>query len=483
MAGSITADIGLIIPAGKSFTDRVHYVRSGDFVTALVAKAQADPYRKDPRFLAFALGFLSHYPADRYGHYSGTNVLVALIKQAAIQRVTYERDMDKHMWVETQLGLLDVIDTPEIVTAGFIDAIARMRNEPDKFLYEAYQLLVAVIMETYPATRVAFSAYEFYRYLRFAAGALCMTSDVASTLFARPPSGAALGFVSFRQLPSMESPCTDIFKGARSRPEDDQALNKLLDALKKPLRLPEGMVRRIQHQSFDRVRENLTAFVEGRLQGRQLPNFNLDTNLSSKGGQYQCADSAFQELMQGTQPLRGPSPSAERAKAVKELDDVFDKYEKDGAEAYNAYSQPLGGIDPATLPFHADLEDIAPPTIGKFRVPFYPAKQCAVGSTVRFGVGNETFLFDTSSRIFCTPKPPRAIEELYAYRIAQVIQDFTSPPDSRALQGIVERVLPNYLEAVERLRLGPSENKDAKTRLYRAGSCGVASQAAPPAKP
>src|SRR4051812_7806289 len=56
--GSIIQDLGYYPHGSKKFSDLVHYVRSGDFVRALLLHAQnANEY-------AFALGALAHYTSD-----------------------------------------------------------------------------------------------------------------------------------------------------------------------------------------------------------------------------------------------------------------------------------------------------------------------------------------------------------------------------------------------------------------------------------
>jgi len=59
--------------SSKLFSDLTHYVRSGDFVMALVKESQdVDEY-------AFALGALAHYAADISGHGVGVNVAVPIL--------------------------------------------------------------------------------------------------------------------------------------------------------------------------------------------------------------------------------------------------------------------------------------------------------------------------------------------------------------------------------------------------------------------
>jgi hypothetical protein len=60
--GSVLQDMGYYPFGSKYFSDLVHYVRTGDFVEALITQSSdLDEY-------AFALGALAHYASDVTGH-------------------------------------------------------------------------------------------------------------------------------------------------------------------------------------------------------------------------------------------------------------------------------------------------------------------------------------------------------------------------------------------------------------------------------
>jgi Zinc dependent phospholipase C len=60
--GAIAPDMGYYPFGSKLFTNLMHYVRTGDFVNEMLDEAQ------DVNEYAFAIGVLSHYYADKYGH-------------------------------------------------------------------------------------------------------------------------------------------------------------------------------------------------------------------------------------------------------------------------------------------------------------------------------------------------------------------------------------------------------------------------------
>jgi hypothetical protein len=104
--GSLVADIGYMPGGNAQFTDLLHYVRSGDFIVNLINEAQ------NLNEYAFALGALSHYVADRYGHSLATNITVPELYPELRQKfgnvVTYEQDHTSHSRMEFAYDVVQV---------------------------------------------------------------------------------------------------------------------------------------------------------------------------------------------------------------------------------------------------------------------------------------------------------------------------------------------------------------------------------------
>ncbi len=96
--GVIIQDMGYYPFGNDLFSDLTHYVRSGDFVLALIEEST------DLNEYAFALGALAHYAADASGHPMATNHAVAMMYPALAKKygpvVTYEENPSAHMKVE-----------------------------------------------------------------------------------------------------------------------------------------------------------------------------------------------------------------------------------------------------------------------------------------------------------------------------------------------------------------------------------------------
>ncbi|HEX2329465.1 MAG TPA: zinc dependent phospholipase C family protein [Candidatus Angelobacter sp.] len=101
--GCLIQDMGYYPFGNRLFSDLVHYVRSGDFVVALLDEAA------DINEYAFALGALSHYASDLSGH-PAVNMAVAQnfpkLKTRYGPAVTFEQDPKAH--IQTEFGF-DVV--------------------------------------------------------------------------------------------------------------------------------------------------------------------------------------------------------------------------------------------------------------------------------------------------------------------------------------------------------------------------------------
>ncbi len=135
--GAIIQDLGYYPHGSHFFSDLTHYVRSGDFILALLRDA------KDLNGYAFALGALSHYAADNDGHSIATNRAVPLLYPELKKKygpvVTYEQNPLAH--VKTEFGF-DVLE------------VAREHYAPDSYhdfigFEVAVPLLEQAFQETY----------------------------------------------------------------------------------------------------------------------------------------------------------------------------------------------------------------------------------------------------------------------------------------------------------------------------------------------
>jgi hypothetical protein len=104
--GAIIQDMGYYPHGSFFFSDLAHYVRSGDFILALLRDS------RDLNGYAFALGALAHYAADSDGHPMGTNravpILYPKLKKKYGDSITYEEDRLAHVKTEFGFDVLEV---------------------------------------------------------------------------------------------------------------------------------------------------------------------------------------------------------------------------------------------------------------------------------------------------------------------------------------------------------------------------------------
>jgi len=104
--GAILQDLGYYPHGSKEFSDLTHYVRTGDFIMALLREAH------DLNELAFALGALSHYVGDLEGHREGTNIGEGLLYPKLAKKfgtvILYEDNPAAHLKTEFGFDVLEV---------------------------------------------------------------------------------------------------------------------------------------------------------------------------------------------------------------------------------------------------------------------------------------------------------------------------------------------------------------------------------------
>ena len=104
--GCIIQDLGYYPFGSRFFSDLVHYVRSAEFVEALVNESvELDEY-------AFALGAVAHYGADVEGHSIAVNRAVPLLypklRRKFGDEVTYADNPSAHLKTEFGFDVLQV---------------------------------------------------------------------------------------------------------------------------------------------------------------------------------------------------------------------------------------------------------------------------------------------------------------------------------------------------------------------------------------
>jgi hypothetical protein len=149
--GAIIQDMGYYPFGSRLFSDLVHYVRSGTFVETLLRdSSNLNEY-------AFALGAMSHYCSDNYGHEIAVNravpILYPELKKKFGDVVTYDQNPGAHLKTEFGFDVVQVANghyAPE----GYHDAIGfEVANELlAKAFQETYGLELKTLFSDYDRT-------------------------------------------------------------------------------------------------------------------------------------------------------------------------------------------------------------------------------------------------------------------------------------------------------------------------------------------
>jgi Zinc dependent phospholipase C len=299
--GAIIQDLGYYPHGSIFFSDLTHYVRSGDFVLALLRDAQQS---KDLNAYAFALGALSHYVSDNTGHPNATNRAVPLLypklKNKYGGSVTYENDPLAH--VKTEFGF-DVLE------------IAQQRYAPETYhdfigFQVAIPLLEQAFQETYglPLKAVLTDEDQVLSSYRHAVSEqIPKATRIAWTLKKDKIQKDAPGVTKNKFLYNLSRSSYEKQWGTNyQRPSfGEKFLAFLYRLIPKfgplrvlQLRLPTPQVETIFEASFNTTLDRYRAFLSDEAAGHlELINDNFDTGGVTGPGKYHMNDAAQAKLL------------------------------------------------------------------------------------------------------------------------------------------------------------------------------------------
>jgi len=296
--GAIIQDMGYYPYGSPFFSDLTHYIRSGDFIQALLRDA------KDLNGYAFAVGALAHYAADNDGHRLGTNravpVLYPGLRRKFGDSVACEDNRLAH--VKTEFGF-DVLE------------IARERYAPDSYhdfigFEVSRPILEQAFRETYGLELkdvLVSEAKVLNSYRRDVSKLIPKATRIAWHLKKDEikddiPDATKKKFLFNLSRANYER---EWGKDYRKPSPGERFLAFLYKLIPKfgPLKIlqfrtPTPQTEQMFEASFnatlDRYRELLTEVREGRL---DLPNNNFDTGEQAGPGKYRLNDEAHAELL------------------------------------------------------------------------------------------------------------------------------------------------------------------------------------------
>jgi hypothetical protein len=312
--GSHIADLGYFPLGSKLFTDLLHYVRTGDFVTNLVAAA------RDANEYAFALGALAHYVADTVGHPEATNRVVPEIypklREKFGDHVTYGDDQSSHLQTEFRFDVFQMARTRggnDVLHHALQFEVAK--RPLDAAMHETYGL---GLDDLFASTDTAILTYRWaFR------GVLHEATGVAWELYrgdiqGLDPQATPGSFVYDLSRADFEREFGKAFLEPGYFAKAFGFLAKLVPnvgPLKRSVFKPLPPEARAQFTAaLDHAVANYQSRVGALAQRRtDLPSRNLDTAKPVRFGEYPPADDAYADLVQKLTKRNATFPEALRA--------------------------------------------------------------------------------------------------------------------------------------------------------------------------
>ena len=296
--GAIIQDMGYYPFGSKLFTDLVHYVRSGDFIEALLAESQ------DLNEYAFALGALAHYSADNNGHAIAVNravpILYPKLRVRYGNKVTYIEDPAAH--IKTEFGF-DVVQVARgrYAPESYRDFIGFKVSKPvlERAFKKTYNIEITDVLTNFD---LAVGAYR----------------RAVSTVI---PRLTKVAWETKKDDIAKNSPgiTQDKFVYNISRVEYEKEWGKDYDKpglFDKTLALflrvvpkvgpfaalgfkaPTPEIERMFLESFDATLNSYRGTLSEARAGRlDLPNRDFDTGEPTRGGEYRLADDTYSKLL------------------------------------------------------------------------------------------------------------------------------------------------------------------------------------------
>ena len=344
--GSLLQDMGYYPFGSKFFSDLVHYVRSGDFVEALLRDASdLDEY-------AFALGALSHYASDNTGHPTINRVVAIEFPKLRMKYgdiVTYADNPKQHIRTEFGFDMVQVAKN-RYTSDAYHDMIGFEIAKP--LLERAFQETYGLKLEdVFGSVDLAIGSYR----------------RSVSTLI---PEMTRVALLSRRDVIVKDTPNFDkkkfLYYLSRSNYEHEwgtvyrkpgfgaRILALLLKLIPKvgpfkavDFKIPTKQTEDMYIKSVDATIESYTGLLREEDKGKlDLPNRDCDTGRDTRAGEYVLSDETYARLIneltkKNADPLNpairadilqfyadpsAPIATKKNAKAWRQLQEELDKF-------------------------------------------------------------------------------------------------------------------------------------------------------------
>ena len=296
--GAIIQDMGYYPFGSRFFSDLTHYVRSGDFVLALIAESRdLDEY-------AFALGALAHYAADTEGHSLATNLSVPLMYPKLARKygsvITYDQKPSAHTQVEFGFDV-DQVAEGNYAPHAYHDFIGFEVSKP--VLERAFAKTYCVqLSSVFGSVDLAIGSYR-----HAVSTVIPRTTKVAWHLKKHEiqnshPSEVRSEFIYNVSHSEYRKDWGTVYEkpgiSARIKAFFLRLVPKVGPFSALAFHPPTPAVEQMYMHSFNETLEHYRGMLVAQLEGRlQLPNDNFDTGELTKPTAYPFADEAYATLL------------------------------------------------------------------------------------------------------------------------------------------------------------------------------------------
>jgi hypothetical protein len=296
--GCIIQDLGYYPFGSHFFSDLTHYVRSADFLQALLDESQ------DVNDYAFALGALAHYGADVEGHSIAVNRAVPLLFPKLRARfgdeVTYADDPHSHMNTEFGFDVLQVA-RGHYASQSYHDFIGFQvsKNLLDHAFQDTYGLTLKDLFHTLD---LAIGTYRYSVSTLLPKATKLAWSIKRDEILKEQPAVSRKQFLYNIKRASF----TKEWNSPYQRPGFGERLLEFFMRLiprfgplaRLGFKVPTAQTERMFEDSFDAsVKRDRQTFAEAQAGGLRIPNRDLDTGNRVSPGEYVLTDKTYDELL------------------------------------------------------------------------------------------------------------------------------------------------------------------------------------------
>jgi hypothetical protein len=296
--GCIIQDLGYYPFGSHLFSDLVHYVRSADFLQALLDDSQTlDEY-------AFALGALAHYGADVEGHAIAVNrsvpILFPKLQRKFGNEVTYADNPSAHLKTEFGFDVLQVA-RGHYAPKAYHDFIGFQVSKDllDRAFQKTYGLSLKDLFHTLD---LALGTYRFTVSSMLPTLTKTAWSIKSSEILKDQPTVSRKQFLYNLHRSSFEKDWGSSYErpgfGARTLAIVFRLIPKFGPLKGLGFKVPTPQTEKMFEDSFDAaVKRDRQSFAEANAGPLRIANLDLDTGHSVRPGEYLFTDRTYDTLL------------------------------------------------------------------------------------------------------------------------------------------------------------------------------------------